>query len=358
MRTRALPLWWTSGADHRHGGFHDRLTAECQPSGGVRRARVQARQGYVYATALALGWEGPWREASEHALSWLFDHHLRSDGLYRTLLAVDGTPIDETAMLYDQSFVLLALAAAYAASPTRDDLRLRGHALAASLAALRWPGGGFRENGEHPFQANAHMHLLEACLAWIAIDDDAIWRNLADEIVELCRSRFLDPQGGFIREYFDSSWVPLQGADNDFYEPGHQFEWASLLYQWGEAGRGDARVVLPGLCRAGWAGVDPSRSVAVNRMRPSGMVADGSARLWPQTERARTAHLFGDAPEFVDADRGLWSYLDAPAPGLWRDRLGPDGGFVEEAAPASSLYHLMTLVVTRRSARSTPIGRG
>ena len=34
-------------------------------------------------------------------------------------------------------------------------------------------------------------------------------------------------------------------------------------------------------------------------------------------------------------------YCDVPTLGLWRDRVLPDGAFVEEAAPASSFYHLM-----------------
>jgi mannose-6-phosphate isomerase len=38
--------------------------------------------------------------------------------------------------------------------------------------------------------------------------------------------------------------------------------------------------------------------------------------------------------------KGLWLYLDTPVPGLWWDRLRPDGGFVDEPAPASSFYHI------------------
>jgi mannose/cellobiose epimerase-like protein (N-acyl-D-glucosamine 2-epimerase family) len=31
-------------------------------------------------------------------------------------------------------------------------------------------------------------------------------------------------------------------------------------------------------------------------------------------------------------------------PGLWRDKQGPDGAFVEEPASASSLYHIIAAV--------------
>ena len=41
---------------------------------------------------------------------------------------------------------------------------------------------------------------------------------------------------------------------------------------------------------------------------------------------------------------GLQRYLDVPVQGLWRDRLLPDGTFVDEPAPGSSLYHIVSAV--------------
>ena len=39
------------------------------------------------------------------------------------------------------------------------------------------------------------------------------------------------------------------------------------------------------------------------------------------------------------------TYLDTPIRGLWRDRLDAWGSFIEEPAPASSLYHLVGAVL-------------
>ena len=36
----------------------------------------------------------------------------------------------------------------------------------AALQDRRAAGGGFRESGPHPYQANCHMHLFESALAW------------------------------------------------------------------------------------------------------------------------------------------------------------------------------------------------
>ena len=42
--------------------------------------------------------------------------------------------------------------------------------------------------------------------------------------------------------------------------------------------------------------------------------------------------------------------LDTPARGAWRDKLGPDGTFVDEPAPATSFYHLMMAILELKAA--------
>jgi len=73
--------------------------------------------------------------------------------------------------------------------------------------------------------------------------------------------------------------------------------------------------------------------------------------LWPQTERLRAALGFGDRAGAVAAGTALLRYLDTPIGGLWRDKLTPSGIFVDEPAPASSLYHLARCVAAMMDAR-------
>jgi mannose-6-phosphate isomerase len=40
----------------------------------------------------------------------------------------------------------------------------------------------------------------------------------------------------------------------------------------------------------------------------------------------------------------LRRYLATPIPGLWYDRLSPQGEMVDEPAPASTFYHLVVAV--------------
>ncbi|MFA7263440.1 MAG: AGE family epimerase/isomerase [Caulobacter sp.] len=361
LRTSALPLWWVLGADHRHGGFHETLDGGGAPVGGPRRARVQTRQTYVFATAAHMGWPGPWRQAAEHGLDFFLRRYARSDGLFATLVSADGaTVLDDTPMLYDQAFALLAMAAVVRAWPERRDVSERAEGLLASLSSMRAPTRGFRENGRWPRQANAQMHLLEAALAWFELTGEAAWGGLADELAELALDAFIDSRGLFLREVFDEAWRPAAGDDGRFIEPGHQFEWAWLLTTWARLRPGrDVAAVVDGLMKAGARGVDARRGVAVDELWDDLSMRSDRARLWPQTERLRASLACLDRAgaesgarrtrAATEAASALWRYLETPVPGLWRDKQDAAGDFLEEPAPASSLYHILGAVMALKA---------
>lgn len=348
LRMRALPLWGAAGQG-QDGGFAELLSLDGRSVTAQRRARVQARQIHVYAEAGRNGWRGPWKMMVERAFRRLEADYLRPDGLMRTLLDEGGQPLDETAMVYDQAFLMLAHASALQAG-VEGDHEVNALAVRQALLEQAPDQGGLIERGDHPYQSNAHMHLLEACLAWESAGEDAGWAQLADRIVALALDRFIDAEGGFLREFFDADWAPAAGDDGRLVEPGHQFEWAWLLARYARA-RGDDAALSAArrLYVFGRSGVSCQRGVAVDALNDDGSVRNPRARLWPQTEWMKAALILaelsddGDRRDFLDdaaaAQRALWLYLTSD--GLWRDKLLEKGAFIDEPAPASSLYHIL-----------------
>jgi len=349
LRLRALPLWATAGL--RDGsGFAETLGLDGRALAGPSRSLVQARQVYVYARAARLGWTGPWRRAVATGLDTLTTRFLRADGDVRASVAADGSALDDTTRLYDRAFLLLALAAARAAGQDHPGLNSQATALRDRVLSEALPNGGFREAGPHPYQANAQMHLLEAAMAWEHQSGDRPWADLSDRIVDLAITRFVDPGSGMLREFFDSGWRPAPGEDGRLIEPGHQFEWAWLLTRFAVArGREDVAQIGRRLYAVGRRGVAERSGVAQDALNDDGTLRSGRARLWPQTEWLKAALLLAD--QAMDAERqaliadaeaalrALWLYLTPD--GLWHDKRLPDGAFVDEAAPASSFYHIM-----------------
>ena len=343
LRTAALPLWATVGVDPASGSFREALTWDGVPYDPWTRARVQVRQTFVFASAAADDIVGPWRAVAQSGFDAFSAGARRPDGLFSSRLDPAGAA-GAAAGLYDHAFVLLALAGLRRAIPQNAGLEVEALDLLQRLQVFRHAAGGFRETEPASMQANAHMHLFEAVLAWAQVGGDPAWAALADEIAGLALERFIDPASGVLHEFFDADWRPLAGSDG-LIEPGHQFEWAWLLEQWGLArGRDDARSAARRLFQAGRRGFDPRRGVVVNALWDDLSVRDPAARLWPQTEHLKAALILGEAAAALEAANSLAVYLDTPARGVWRERMRPDGGFLEEPAPATSLYHLYLAV--------------
>jgi mannose/cellobiose epimerase-like protein (N-acyl-D-glucosamine 2-epimerase family) len=177
-----------------------------------------------------------------------------------------------------------------------------------------------------------------------------VWDAQADAVASLCLTRFIDRESGALREFFDANWAPAPGLDGRIVEPGHQFEWAWLLVRWGRLrGRADALTAATRLFEIGTVhGLDGDRGVALQQLLDDFSPHDPVARLWPQTEWLKAALALstlksGDAKiaaQIPAAAGALQLYLETPIAGLWWDRMEPSGRFVDEPAPASSLYHI------------------
>jgi mannose-6-phosphate isomerase len=357
----AYDLWWRNGADHVRGGFHERLRHDGSPTHEPRRARLHPRQAFAYSYAPRLGWSGPYGEAVEHALTYFMTRYQREDGFFRALISADGEILDDDVVLYDQAFALLGLAAGHAALG-RTHWREAALALLDALRTrLAHPAIGFYESTDRatPLLSNSHMHLLEASLAWTELDQDPRWVALASEIAELALTRLIDPHSGALPEWFEDDWQP---AADSHIEPGHQFEWAWLLHRFG-AHSGDMRSLGAArrLIEIGELhGVAGPACAAIAALGPDLAVRDATARLWAQCERVKAAcsafALTGAAEHHAIALKAatlLQTYLHTPVRGLWRDRLDARGRFLDEPAPASSLYHLAGAVLALSAVTET-----
>lgn len=323
----ALPLWWEVGFDREKGGCFEKIGQDGKAVEGPRRARVAARQAWVYAEAGKLDWSGPWEAARDHALEALTTTFARGDGLYRILADADGRSLDESANPYEQAFALLALSGA-----GREAEALRTRAAMISGGIVR-PDGGVLDDGL--LRANPMMHLFEAVQAWAAVGEDRGWRVLADRIAQSAVAYLVNPDTGALVELADADWRALPDAD---VEPGHQFEWGWLLMRHLGESLHARRLIEIGETH----GVE--QGVAFFSLDQTLQPRDRSARLWSQTERLHAHTAVENWEGVLKGAAGLQRYLDVPVQGLWRDRLLPDGTFVDEPAPGSSLYHIVSAV--------------
>ncbi|MEI9905167.1 MAG: AGE family epimerase/isomerase [Asticcacaulis sp.] len=358
---QALPLWWKTGGDLEKGGFFEKINLDGIPYDIDRRTRVAARQVFSYALAQRMGYTGETDAAIDLGLAWL-DGPARNPetGLLYAVLSPKGEVVKGAFDFYDHAFAMLAYASAFRVRPHDKSLEDKGVFIRDSIVKnYSHPVVGFEESNPRtlPLKANPHMHMFEACLAWIEAGGDDEWRRIAAQIADLCLDKFLDPKTGALREFFDGDWNPMAGDEGRVIEPGHQFEWAWLFLRW--AGKtGDAKYAKAAhrlMDIADVVGTDPQRDVTFNELWDDFTPKDANARLWPQTERTKAfvaaaeatptaAEKEADIAKALQAAAGLKLYLSTDIVGLYRDRMKQDGTFEVEPAPASSLYHIICAI--------------
>ena len=347
-----LPLWSTVGVDDHHGGFYEALGFDAGPLMKPKRMRTMARQVYAFAVAKARGWDGPADSLIAHGIAFMAGKGRTKRGGWVRTLNIDGSVADATEDAYDHACVLLALAHAHMGG-NADALELGQQTfsfLDAHLEDSRLTGFLETSDGENERRSNPHMHLLEAFMAWYDATGDRTYLRRAARIVDLFRSHFFDVESWTLGEYFDGFWKPAPGERGTWTEPGHHFEWASLLVDFAaRSGQDD----LNGFARKLYAsaianGLNRATGLAYGAVSREGLPLDGQSRSWPQTEAVKAAIALDRTggpdmkPEIEERVGRLFRWHIDPAPtGLWIDRIDERGRSRAAEVPASIFYHLV-----------------
>jgi len=334
-----LPMWMGPGFNQTLGLPYESLDAASgRPLPPVRyRAMACARQLYVFSNARAPG-------AREHA-GRLFESLTRTfrnaeHGGWRFSVDAEGKPLDDTQDLYTHAFVVFACAAYFRSSRAAQARRLMletaehieahfrtGDELYASALGADW-----RRVVRGPAQ-NPMMHLTESYLAAAQIAEPALFAQRLRRLGQAVAAAFLHPPSQCIAE------EAMGTADNRL-EPGHQFEWMTLVHGAQDVYDG---LELPDFLPRGvaWArrhGVDDGSVRAALDMR--GGVLDDTRRIWAQTEYLRMLAATGDLaalePALVRFNR------DFLHPGGWHECLDGQGQVTRGDMPSTSPYHLAT----------------
>jgi mannose/cellobiose epimerase-like protein (N-acyl-D-glucosamine 2-epimerase family) len=362
---KTLPYWRTHAIDHELGGFHEMLDSTLLPaSESGKRIMVQGRLIFVFSQAYLQNHHPADLNAAKAGFEFLKSYGLHSDGGWRHKVGRTGAPLDDNRDLYDQAFVLFAMAWYGRASGSAAALDFADFTIDFLDTRMAHPKGGYVNalpDGAAPHQApesrgvsrlqNPHMHLLEAFLALYETTNDDRWLEHAKRVIALFKGRFI--VDGTLREYFSDAWMPQTGDVGQITEPGHHFEWVWLLHKFARLAN-DPSVVQDADSLYHFAnnhGVDEKSGGVLDEVSAIGSVLRKSRRLWPQTEvlKAHAALLkAGDdaaAVRLEAALQALWlNHLDGVPAGGWREHLDENDSPLRTDMPASSLYHLSMAV--------------
>jgi mannose-6-phosphate isomerase len=179
------------------------------------------------------------------------------------------------------------------------------------------------------------MHLAEGFLATLAVREDADVQSALLALATAMQQRFIERQHGVMME------KPLGAVDN-WFEPGHQFEWFFLLES-SDVLRGTPlhASLTRAFAYAEQKGVDNQTGAVSGMLALDGSVRDGTQRIWAQAEYLRALTLRAGSEAVLQRQLLALQQRFLHAKG-WHECLDAQGNVSRRDMPSTTPYHLAT----------------
>ncbi|MEQ4258259.1 AGE family epimerase/isomerase [Pseudomonas syringae] len=344
-----VPLWQGPGWNAQLALPYEALDAGDQPLPPQRyRAMACARQLFLFSSLIdhAQVPDARARARAGELFRSLQQHfHDAEHGGWFYSIDPQGKPLDRRKDLYTHAFIIFACAHYWA--KVQDPLAESVLNAALNVVAERFADDdGLYEAqldedwsvlGTGPLQ-NPLMHLAEAFLATLSVRADPATQAALDALVIHMQRRFVDTATGVMLE------KPLGAVDN-WYEPGHQFEWFFLLQSSPELhGRELHESMTRAFAYAQAQGVDPHSGAVTAMLALDGTVRDATQRIWAQAEYLRAMALRPDCELALTEQLSAFEQRFLHARG-WNECVEPDGRVSRSDMPSTTPYHLATCYI-------------
>lgn len=339
-----VPLWLGPGWNAALALPYEAVDADHQPLPPQRyRAMACARQLYLFSSLIDQP-STPDARARAAALFRSLQQHFHDAEYGGWFYSIDpqGAPLDRRKDLYTHAFIIFACAHYWA--KVRDPLVESVLNAALNVVAERFAdSAGLYEAcldqdwsglGSGPLQ-NPLMHLAEAFLATVSVREDLSTQAALTGLVTAMQQQFIDPAHGVMLE------KPLGAVDN-WFEPGHQFEWFFLLESSALLRNSPLHASLTrAFAFAERHGVDPHTGAVKAMLEVDGSVRDGTQRIWAQAEYLRALALRPDSDALL-ARQLVALQQRFLYPAGWHECLDTDGKVSRNDMPSTTPYHLAT----------------
>ncbi|MCI0997332.1 AGE family epimerase/isomerase [Pseudomonas corrugata] len=339
-----VPMWQGPGWNAELALPYESLDATHTPLPPQRyRAMACARQLYVFASLIG---EVTGAEERAAALFRSLQRHFHDAEHGGWFYSIDpqGTPLDTGKDLYTHAFILFACAHYW--GKVREPLVESVLNAALEVIARRFATGdglyeaGLKRDwstlGSGPLQ-NPLMHLAEAFLATLSVREDASTRQALLSLCDGMFKRFIEPKLGVMME------KPLKAVDN-WFEPGHQFEWYFLLASSPLLLGSKLHAALEqsfGYTEQQGVNLQSGAVCAMLGPAPDAVARDTTQRIWAQAEYLRALTLRPESQDVLLRQLQALQQHFLHAKG-WNECLDADGLVSRRDMPSTTPYHLMT----------------
>ncbi|MET0610783.1 MAG: AGE family epimerase/isomerase [Pseudomonas caspiana] len=342
-----VPVWLGPGWNAQLALPYEAVDAAHQPLPPQRyRAMACARQLFVFSSLIdhpAVP-EAATRAAALFRSLQRHFHDAEHGGWFYSI-DPQGAPLDRRKDLYTHAFIIFACAHYWA--KVREPLVESVLNAALDVVAEQFADGdGLYEAvlgedwatlGSGPLQ-NPLMHLAEALLTTVEVRNDEATLATLNELAAAMQRRFVDKEHGVMLE------KPLDAVDN-WYEPGHQFEWYFLLESSPHLRGSELHQSLcTAFAHAEAQGVNPQTGAVAAALTSDGHIQDGTQRIWAQAEYLRALTLRLDSNAVLGKQLLALQTRFLHASG-WNECLDANGQVSRSDMPSTTPYHLATCYI-------------
>ncbi|WP_349972492.1 AGE family epimerase/isomerase [Pseudomonas caspiana] len=342
-----VPVWLGPGWNAQLALPYEAVDAAHQPLPRQRyRAMACARQLFVFSSLIdhpAVP-EAATRAAALFRSLQRHFHDAEHGGWFYSI-DPQGAPLDRRKDLYTHAFIIFACAHYWA--KVREPLVESVLNAALDVVAEQFADGdGLYEAvlgedwatlGSGPLQ-NPLMHLAEALLTTVEVRNDEATLATLNELAAAMQRRFVDKEHGVMLE------KPLDAVDN-WYEPGHQFEWYFLLESSPHLRGSELHQSLcTAFAHAEAQGVNPQTGAVAAALTSDGHIQDGTQRIWAQAEYLRALTLRHDSNAVLGKQLLALQTRFLHASG-WNECLDANGQVSRSDMPSTTPYHLATCYI-------------
>ncbi len=342
-----VPLWQGPGWNVEMALPFEALGPDSKPLPVQRyRAMACARQLFLFSSRI----EQPGAREHAGALFRSLQRHFHDaeHGGWFYSIDAQGKPLDRRKDLYTHAFIVFACAHYW--DKVREPLVESALNAALSVVAERFAiDGGLYEAtldedwsllGSGPLQ-NPLMHLAEAFLATLAVREDDKVEQALLSLTDAMQAHFIDPEHGVMLE-------KPRGAVDNWFEPGHQFEWFYLLETSALLKNSPLHQSLnSAFDYAERCGISDHRVLAM--LNTDGSVRDATQRIWAQAEYLRALALRSDSQvQVLQQLRTLQRYFLHN--GGWYECRDTQGAVSRQDMPSTTPYHLATCYIGLQAA--------
>ena len=336
LRGNILNFWLEHARDRENGGFYgyidnDLVVRQDAPRGALLTSRIL----WTFSAAYRRYHDPKYLEMAR----WAYDDLLRrfwdneQGGLFWSVSS-KGIPLDARKIVYVQAFGIYGLSEFYRATGEKApldraielyrllELHSHDHVNRGYFEEFTRDWRVSRERGLHRSamgskgqkSQNVHLHILEAYTNLLRVWPEHDLRTNLSEIVDVLRTRMLDPSTHHLRLFLDEDWT----VRSDEISFGHDIEFSWLLVESAEV-LGDDTLIRQAKAEAVEIarvtlneGVDPDGGV-LGEANPKG-ITNSFKEWWPQAEAAvgflNAYQLSGDK-KYLAASRSSWEFIEA-----------------------------------------------